>query len=118
MILKQTNHYERLVTELGIQKDEAEAAKKTLETTIKTLQVKNLSLEETTQSLSAENKQLQEERTFLRSKLDEANGNFSQSLKEKEKYSHDVQFLEESLALQKQQAERNEELIDLSLIHI
>lgn len=111
-LLKQTNHYERLVTELGIQKDEAEAAKKTLETTIKTLQVKNLSLEETTQSLSAENKQLQEERTFLRSKLDEANGNFSQSLKEKEKYSHDVQFLEESLALQKQQAERNEELID------
>ncbi|CDO94708.1 unnamed protein product [Kluyveromyces dobzhanskii CBS 2104] len=109
-LLKQTAHYESLVTELGIQKDEAEAAKKTLETTIKTLEVKVTNLEEISQSLSSENGQLQKERTFLRSKLDEANSNFSQSLKEKAKYSHDVQFLEESLALQKQQTERNEEL--------
>ncbi|KAG0678914.1 hypothetical protein C6P41_004391 [Kluyveromyces marxianus] len=110
-LLKQTNHYENLVSELGIQRDEAEAAKKTLETNLKTLEVKVSNMEENIRSLSGENHQLQEERKFLREKLEEAGNDVSKSLKEKEKYSHDVQFLEESLALQKQQTERNEALI-------
>ena len=76
-LIKQTQHYEILVNELGIQKDEAEANRKTLDTEVKTLGLKVETLEESLKSLGVENQQLQEEKQLLRTKLEDSNRNFT-----------------------------------------
>lgn len=110
-LLKQTQHYEATLNEIGSQKDNLEADKKTLETAAKTSALRVQNLEENLDSLNKKFEQLVLERNSLKSKLESTNDNFSKSIQEREKYSHDVQFLEESLALQKQQSERDEGLI-------
>lgn len=110
-LLRQNEHYENLVEQLGSQKDISEATQKDLETKLKTLINKTNSLSDSVDTLLKLKQELEAERDYLRSKLEDSNTDFENSLRNREEIANNVHLLKESLDLQQQQNQRNESLV-------
>ncbi|CCK70935.1 myosin 1 KNAG_0F02720 [Huiozyma naganishii CBS 8797] len=110
-LIKQLEHYSHLAEVLSNERDVADAAEKELRKEYDDLTMKSNSLTSKVESLADERSQLLSDIDQLRKKLDESSDKFSNSVREKHDINGQIKYLEETLALQKEQNIRNEELV-------
>lgn len=110
-LIKQNNHYTNLVEVLGTERDTVDAEKKELNEKYSELADLKDKLASKLQMLTEEKVQLLSTIEHLNTNLDQSGVDFSKSVQERNKINDNIQYLEETLTLQKEQNERNVELL-------
>ena len=110
-LMKQNDHYTHLVEVLSTERDAADAEKKDLQEQFDALTSLKDALTVKVEGLTEERAQLTQEVNRLNSTLDQSGADFSKSVQERNKINDNIQYLEDTLALQKEQNERNIELV-------
>ncbi|SMN20800.1 similar to Saccharomyces cerevisiae YHR023W MYO1 Type II myosin heavy chain, required for wild-type cytokinesis and cell separation [Maudiozyma saulgeensis] len=110
-LIKQNNHYTNLVEVLSTERDAADAERKDLDEKYTELTNLKDTLASKIQLLTEEKLKLMNQVEQLNANLDQSGVDFSKSVQERNKINDNIQYLEETLALQKEQNERNIELV-------
>ena len=110
-LIKQNDHYTHLVEVLSSERDAADADKKDLQEQFDTLSTLKDTLASKVEALTEERMQLTQEVNRLNDNLNQSGADFSKSVQERNKINDNIQYLEDTLALQKEQNERNIELV-------
>lgn len=110
-LLKQNQHYTNLINVLSTERDAADDAKKELDEQYSELITLKESLSSKVNALTEEKAQLINDIEHLKNNLDRSGDDFSKSIQERNKINDNIQYLEGTLVLQKEQNERNVELV-------
>ncbi|AMD22178.1 HGL162Cp [Eremothecium sinecaudum] len=111
-LLLQNSHYEKVVQDMGAQKELSEAAQKALQSKVESLEAVAKNLTDELNAMAKVTKQLETEREYLQSRLQDSSTDFKKSLSEWHTTVGELEQLKESLSLQQQQTERNEALVE------
>ncbi|CCF58329.1 hypothetical protein KAFR_0E01750 [Kazachstania africana CBS 2517] len=110
-LLKQNEHYARVTETLNNEKDETIASKVELSKEYQALLLRSNDLSSNVELLINENGRLKSELESSRDAITKSSAEFGELSQEKEDILNKMKYLEETLELQKEQSERNEELV-------
>lgn len=110
-LLKQVQHYEKVVAALSNERDTADAAEKDLTKKLEVIMLRSDTLAETIEAISKDKVQLEAELEKMRDELVKSTANFEETLQENHDIANKVSYLEDTLRLQRDQNTRNEALV-------
>ncbi|GAV48167.1 hypothetical protein ZYGR_0I04640 [Zygosaccharomyces rouxii] len=110
-LLKQVQHYEKVVAALSNERDIADAAEKDLTKKLEVMILRTDTLAETVEAVSRDKNQLEAELEKMRDELVKSTANFEDTLQENHDIANNVSYLEDTLKLQRDQNARNEALV-------
>lgn len=110
-LVKQIDHYSNMLKQLSEDKDLIYASEQNISKEYDSLNHKANHLSQTINELSRDKTQLQEETIRLKTVLDDATASLEKASLERTELLNRVKYLEETVHLQKEQSERNEEFV-------
>ncbi|GAV53181.1 hypothetical protein ZYGR_0AI04640 [Zygosaccharomyces rouxii] len=110
-LLKQVQHYEKVVAALSNERDIADAAEKDLTKKLEVMMLRTDTLVETVEAVSRDKNQLEADLEKMRDELVKSTANFEETLQENHDIANNVTYLEDTLKLQRDQNARNEALV-------
>lgn len=110
-LLKQIKHYENIVQTLSGERDMADAAEKDLVKNLEAVNIRVSTLSGTVDTLLREKSQLQADLDRSNKELENSTNKLEKSVQERHDMANNVEYLQETLKLQKDQNERNEAFV-------
>lgn len=110
-LLRQVQHYEKVVAALSDERDIADAAEKDLTKKLEIMMLRADTLAETIEAVTRDRNQLEVELENMRNELVKSTATFENTLQENHDIANNVSYLEDTLRLQRDQNARNESLV-------